>query len=89
MTLDDDDDNILLNDNSNEDNSQDEETRLAIKDKLTSEDIAFVIKTMKKEAPYDMQSIKQLFYGMSTVFTKVQSHIILIQKMQEPVNHTY
>jgi hypothetical protein len=32
--------------------------------KITPEDISFVIKTMKKEAPHDEISIKQLFYGM-------------------------
>jgi Bifunctional DNA primase/polymerase, N-terminal len=54
-----------------ESDEQDEELRLAAKVKLTSEDIAFVIDTMKKEAPYDEVSIKQLFYGYTSVFTKV------------------
>ena len=29
---------------------------------------------MKKEAPYDETSIKQLFYGMSSAFTKLPIH---------------
>jgi hypothetical protein len=41
---------------------------------VTSEDIQFVISTMKKEAPYDEVSIKQLFYGMCSGFTKVPIH---------------
>ena len=40
------------------------------KKKITPEDIAFVIKTMKKEAPHDEISIKQLFYGMRERFYK-------------------
>lgn len=44
------------------------------KKKITPEDIAFVIKTMKKEAPHDEISIKQLFYGMSSAFTKLPIH---------------
>jgi hypothetical protein len=39
-------------------------------EKLTVEDIAFVISTMKKEAEYDEVSIKQLFYGYCSAFTK-------------------
>ena len=39
-------------------------------EKLTTEDIAFVISTMKKEAEYDEVSIKQLFYGYCSAFTK-------------------
>ncbi len=39
-------------------------------EKLTTEDIALVISTMKKEAEYDEVSIKQLFYGYCSAFTK-------------------
>ncbi len=45
------------------------ESQLA-KEKLTSDDIAFAIETLKKKAPYDEIPIKQLFYGMSSAFTK-------------------
>jgi hypothetical protein len=41
---------------------------------ITSEDIKFVLDTMKKEAPYDFVSIKQLFYGMASAFTKCPIH---------------
>jgi hypothetical protein len=39
-------------------------------EKLGSKDINFVIATMKKEAQYDEISIKQLFYGYGSAFTK-------------------
>lgn len=39
-------------------------------ERLTSGDIRFVIATMKKEAEYDEISIKQLFYGYCSAFTK-------------------
>jgi hypothetical protein len=41
---------------------------------VTSEDIQFVFSAMKKEAPYDEVSIRQLFYGMCSGFTKVPIH---------------
>src|SRR5919106_3810980 len=41
---------------------------------VTSEDIKFVIEVMKKEAPYDETSIKQLFYGCCSAFTKLPIH---------------
>ena len=41
---------------------------------LTPEDIKFVFDVMKKEAPYDEVSIKQLFYGCSSAFTKIPIH---------------
>lgn len=41
---------------------------------VTSQDIRFVLYVMKKEAPYDEVSIKQLFYGMCSGFTKVPVH---------------
>jgi hypothetical protein len=41
---------------------------------ITSEDIKFVIEVMKKEAPYDEISIKQLFYGMNSAFTRLPIH---------------
>src|SRR5918911_876748 len=42
--------------------------------KITNEEIKFVLDTMKKEAPYDMASIKQLFFGMASAFTKCPIH---------------
>jgi hypothetical protein len=41
---------------------------------VTAEDIAFVLNTMAKEAPHDKQSIKQLFLGMLSAFTKLVIH---------------
>lgn len=41
---------------------------------VTSEDLKFVIGVMKKEAPYDEISIKQLFYGCCSAFTKLPIH---------------
>jgi hypothetical protein len=38
---------------------------------VTEEDIDFVIQTIKKEAKYDEPSIKQLYYGMATAFTRL------------------
>jgi hypothetical protein len=54
-----------------------EEERLAEENKLTTEDIEFVINTIKKEATHDELSIRQLFCGMASAFTKVPiSHIV-------------
>lgn len=39
--------------------------------KVTEGDIEFVIQTIKKEASHDEPSIKQLFYGMCTAFTRL------------------
>ena len=39
--------------------------------KLGSDKIEFVLDTIKKEAPFDEVSIKQLFYGMCSAFTKI------------------
>lgn len=38
--------------------------------RVTKEDILFVLETMYKEAPYDKTSLKQLFFGMCSTFTK-------------------
>ena len=43
-------------------------------DPVTSLDIEFVQSVMIKEAPYDKQSIKQLFLGMLSAFTKLPIH---------------
>jgi hypothetical protein len=37
----------------------------------TEDEIDFVIQTIRKEAMYDEPSIKQLFFGMSTAFTRL------------------
>ncbi len=42
--------------------------------KVTEQDIEFVIEIMKKEAPYDEVSIKQIFYGCNSAFTKLPIH---------------
>jgi hypothetical protein len=56
---------------------EEEEKQLAAENKLTEEDIDFVINTIKKEAQYDELSIKQLFYGMASAFTKLPiPHIV-------------
>jgi|GEM_PF-3423978 len=41
---------------------------------VTAEKVGFVLSTIKKEAPYDEQSIKQLYLGMLSAFTKVFIH---------------
>jgi hypothetical protein len=41
---------------------------------VTSENIDFVFSVIKKEAPHDKQSIKQLYLGMLSAFTKVVIH---------------
>ena len=55
---------------------REEEQLTAAENKLTAEDIEFVINTIKKEAQYDELSIRQLLYGMSSAFTKM------------PISHT-
>jgi hypothetical protein len=57
-----------------------EEERLAANNKLSVDDINFVINTIKKEAQYDELSIKQLFYGMASAFTKRPIHHIVNSK---------
>ncbi len=39
--------------------------------KVTTADIAFVLNTICKEAKYDSPSVRQLFFGMATAFTKL------------------
>ena len=39
--------------------------------KVTEEDIKFVIDTICKEARYDRPSVRQLFFGMCTAFTRL------------------
>jgi hypothetical protein len=54
-----------------------EDQKLANEIKLTSDDISFIINTIKKEAEHDEISIKQLFYGMASASTKVPiPHIV-------------
>jgi hypothetical protein len=48
-----------------------EEQAARIIPEVTERDIDFVIQTIKKETSYDDPSIKQLFYGMNTAFTKL------------------
>jgi hypothetical protein len=48
-----------------------EEQAARIIPEVTERDIDFVIQTIKKETSYDEPSIKQLFYGMNTAFTKL------------------
>jgi hypothetical protein len=56
---------------------EEKEKQLAAENKLTAEDISFVINTSRKEAQYDELSIKQLFYGMASAFTKLPiPHIV-------------
>lgn len=42
--------------------------------KITSEDLDFVFEVLKTEAEYDLISIKQLFYGFCSAFTKYLIH---------------
>ena len=63
----------IINSNS----ETEEEERLAANNKLSVYDIDFVINTIKKEAQHDELSIKQLFYGMASAFTKLPiPHIV-------------
>ena len=39
--------------------------------KVTEENIKFVIDTICKEARYDRPSVRQLFFGMCTAFTRL------------------
>jgi hypothetical protein len=48
---------------------QDEDEKLATT-KLTEEDIDFVLKTIMKEAKYDELSIRQIFHGFNSTFTR-------------------
>ena len=41
-----------------------------VKQKLTAEQIAFVMEMLSRKAPFDVIPIKQLFYGMCSAFTK-------------------
>lgn len=52
----------------------------AISLSITQQDIEFVFSTIAKEAPYDKQSIKQIFYGMMSAFTKVILHHAISSK---------
>jgi hypothetical protein len=55
----------------------DREELVLAQTKLTKQDKEFVLNAIKKEAPYDELSIKQLFYGMSSAFTKLPiPHIV-------------
>lgn len=47
---------------------------------VTFEDINFVLLVMVKEAPHDKQSIKQLFLGMLSAFTKLPIHHAISSK---------
>jgi hypothetical protein len=62
------------------DASEEEVEAELAKFELSAEDISFVINTMKKEAEYDLLSIKQLFYAMASAFTKVPVHHIVNSK---------
>lgn len=48
--------------------------------RVTQQDIDFVLSVMSKEAPYDKQSIKQIFYGMLSAFTKIILHHAISSK---------
>jgi hypothetical protein len=69
---------ITGDNNDNEDIQKtatvEEDESLATEIKITNEDLKFVIDTMKKEAPSDLVSIKQLLYGMASAFTKCPIH---------------
>jgi hypothetical protein len=53
---------------------QEERRQRLLATKIRTEDIQFVLDTMAKEAPYDVPSIKQLFFGMASAFTKCPIH---------------
>jgi hypothetical protein len=50
---------------------EEKQTEIPIQDKVTEDDINFVIETITREAEHDKISIKQLFYGMASAFTKI------------------
>ena len=56
---------------------------------VTFEDINFVLLVMVKEAPHDKQSIKQLFLGMLSAFTKLPSITLSVLRMQGQENPTF
>jgi hypothetical protein len=66
-TVDDNTNNTDLRGSSSEDYYEDQQ-------QVTSEQIKFILDTMSKEAPYDVVSIKQLFFGMASAFTKTPIH---------------
>lgn len=53
------------------DSNVDKDYKKEQKQKVTEENVEFVIDTMSKEAKHDKPSIKQLFYGMNSAFTKI------------------
>ena len=48
--------------------------------RVTSDDIEYVLAVIVKEAPHDKQSIKQLFLGMLSAFTKLPFHHAISSK---------
>jgi hypothetical protein len=51
-----------------------------LNEKVTKQDIDFVIELMRKEAQNDRLSIKQLLYGMFSGFTKIPMHHVVNSK---------
>lgn len=65
---------IRGNGNGTGDSKDKSESESKSEQRISPEDIAFVLRTIKKEAPHDEVSIKQLFYGMNSAFTKIPIH---------------
>ena len=65
-----------LDDESNDKDSfvEEQDQQMQPRQPVSSSDIQFVIATIAKEAPYDTTSIKQIFYGMCSAFTKLPLH---------------
>ena len=55
--------------------------------KVTSKDISFVIDTICKEANMTRASVRQLFFGMMTAFTKLGMGHKVIRKIQVRESH--
>jgi hypothetical protein len=84
----------LMGRNSNGNGEADQEQPLIeiqqelLNQKVGKQDITFAIDTMSKEAKHDKISIKQLFYGMASGFTKTVLHSNINSKNAGAGNHT-
>lgn len=77
---------FISNDGASTVDVQDEESRLATQERPSPDDITFIFNIMKKEAPHDLISIRQLFYGMVSTFSKNPYHIMSTLKIQVLAN---
>lgn len=78
-------DNTTKQENNNKDKEEDQLARI----KLTRDQIDFVFHTIIKEAQYDGLSIKQIFYGYNSAFTKLPIPHVVNSKTVVQVNHIF